>query len=336
MKIDLLNLEPQKINRSLKGKYIFAYGQEKIGKTTLISSFPRSLILSFEPGANALDGVFVQQIDSWADFKIAIKQLQNSKVKDRYDFIGIDTVDVAYELCEEYICQQNMVENIKDIPWGQGHAMLKKEFGKAFRTIAKAGYGLIFISHAAEQTNKDYRGEEYAKIIPAAPNKARDIVNKLVDFIIYVGMEYDDEHPEGIRKMYMKGTKYITAGSRFPNVPEKTNFGYEELKDAVLNAIDSQMKGKENLITDENNSFYGTEREDIPFDELMEECKTLWYDILDTANGNEEEESKLLDKMEAIIVESFGSSIKLSEVSERQKNLVKLVVSDLKDLKEKL
>lgn len=30
MAIDLLNLEPTKISRDLKGKYVFAYGQAKI------------------------------------------------------------------------------------------------------------------------------------------------------------------------------------------------------------------------------------------------------------------------------------------------------------------
>ena len=58
MAIDLLNLEPTKISRDLKGKYIFAYGAAKIGKTSLIASFPKSLIFSFEPGTNALDNIY--------------------------------------------------------------------------------------------------------------------------------------------------------------------------------------------------------------------------------------------------------------------------------------
>ena len=49
MAIDLLNLEPTKISRDLKGKYVVAYGPDKIGKTSLIASFPKSLIFSFEP-----------------------------------------------------------------------------------------------------------------------------------------------------------------------------------------------------------------------------------------------------------------------------------------------
>ena len=119
MAIDLLNLEPTKISRDLKGKYIFAYGAAKIGKTSLIASFPKSLIFSFEPGTNALDNIYKINITSWKDFKLAVKQLQNDKVKEKFDFVGIDTVDIAQELCESYVCNINGVSTIGDIPYGK-------------------------------------------------------------------------------------------------------------------------------------------------------------------------------------------------------------------------
>ena len=93
--MDLLNLQPTRISRSLKGKYILAYGQEKIGKTTLVSSFPKSLIFSFEPGTNAMDNIFAQNITCWSDFRVALRQLKLDGVKEKFDFIGIDTVDIA-------------------------------------------------------------------------------------------------------------------------------------------------------------------------------------------------------------------------------------------------
>lgn len=92
MAINLETLEPTKISRSLKGKYIFAYGAAKIGKTSLIASFPKSLIFSFEPGTNALDNVYKVNITSWRDFKLYVKQLQKDGLKEKFDFIGIDTV----------------------------------------------------------------------------------------------------------------------------------------------------------------------------------------------------------------------------------------------------
>lgn len=50
MAIDLMALEPQKISKDLKGKYILLYGEEKVGKTTIASKFPKVLIAAFEMG----------------------------------------------------------------------------------------------------------------------------------------------------------------------------------------------------------------------------------------------------------------------------------------------
>ena len=50
MAIDLMALEPQKISKDLKGKYILLYGEEKVGKTTIASKFPKVLIAAFDVG----------------------------------------------------------------------------------------------------------------------------------------------------------------------------------------------------------------------------------------------------------------------------------------------
>jgi len=42
--IDLLSLEPQRISRDLKGKYILLYGLPGVGKTSLASEFKKVLI----------------------------------------------------------------------------------------------------------------------------------------------------------------------------------------------------------------------------------------------------------------------------------------------------
>lgn len=119
MAIDLLSLEPTRISRNLKGKYMLFYGEPKSGKTTLLSKLPHSLILAFEPGTNALNNAYVQPIMSWTDFKMVLKQLKLPQLKDKFEFIGIDTADIAYELCEKYVCSQNNVENVGDIPYGK-------------------------------------------------------------------------------------------------------------------------------------------------------------------------------------------------------------------------
>ena len=325
MTIDILNLQPQKISRSLKGKYVFAYGPEKIGKTSLIASFPKSLVLCFEPGTNALDGIYAQPITTWGEFKMVLRQLERAEAKELYDFVGIDTIDIAFELCETYICKQFQVENISDVAWGKAHAALNKEFSKAFRQIAQLGYGLIFISHATEKTLKDYEGKEYNKIVPAAPTRAKDVANKLVDFIIYIGMEYSKDYPDGRRMMQLKGTKTVQAGSRFQYVPDKIEFGYENLRDTILNAIDKQVGGKTESITDEQSTFYKDDK-GRPFEECFNEVKEVWAEIL-----TKDESDPTLDRLNKIIEQNFNRKIKLSSVTEDQQELLELTLIDLKD-----
>ena len=50
MGINILDIQPSVISRSLKDKYILIYGKPKTGKTTLASKFPKNLLCAFEKG----------------------------------------------------------------------------------------------------------------------------------------------------------------------------------------------------------------------------------------------------------------------------------------------
>ena len=90
-----------------------------MGKTTLLSKLPHSLILAFEAGTNALNNAYVQPIKKWTDAKNVLRELRKEAVQEKFHFIGVDTCDIAWSLCEKYICQQNQVQNLGDIPWGE-------------------------------------------------------------------------------------------------------------------------------------------------------------------------------------------------------------------------
>ena len=137
MDIDLLALEPHKVSRDLRGYSVFFYGEPKSGKTTIASKFPNSLLLAFEKGYNALAGVMAQPINSWAEFIKVNRQLKDDKVKEKFATIIIDTSDIAYEYCEKYICNNNGVDTIGDIPYGKGYALVEKEFDSKLRSIVQ-------------------------------------------------------------------------------------------------------------------------------------------------------------------------------------------------------
>lgn len=116
--LNLLDLQPTTISRDLKDKYILLYGVPKCGKTSFAAQCPKNLIFCFEKGVNFLSGVYAADINKWSDFKALLKQLSKPEVKEKFDTITIDTISIAWQLCEQYICTTNGVSTISEIPWG--------------------------------------------------------------------------------------------------------------------------------------------------------------------------------------------------------------------------
>ena len=244
--IDILNIEPTVISRDLKGKYILLYGKPKVGKTTLASRFPKNLLVAFEKGYNAIDGIMAQDVSKWADFKLVLRQLEKPEAQEKFDTITIDTATIAYEKCEQFICAQNGVQSIADIPWGQGYAKTKQEFENCLRKITMLGYGLVLISHI--ETRKEKVDDEHEREIlaPSMPKRCYEVVNQIVDIIGYIATEWDDEG-NSQRWLYTRQTPTIMAGSRFKYLAPKIKLGYDELVNAINDAIDKQREFETSL-----------------------------------------------------------------------------------------
>ena len=128
MAIDLLSIKPNKVSRDLSGYTIYIYGAGGTGKTTLASQLDRALLVAFEIGYKAIPGIRAQDIKTWAEFKQLVRELKKPEVQEVFKSICIDTIDIATDLCEKYICSREGVEKLADIPWGGGWKMMKKEF----------------------------------------------------------------------------------------------------------------------------------------------------------------------------------------------------------------
>lgn len=317
--IDLLNLQPQTISRNLKGKYAMFYGLPGVGKTALAAQFPKILIVGFEMGTNALNNVFVQPAKTWNDWRTICSQLiKKPEVQEKFDTIGIDTVDAAWDLCVKYICNQNGVEKLGDIPWGAGYDMAKKEFQNFFRDLTYAGYGLIFISHSTEKTLKDEKGEEHQQINPALPQRPYDIINKMVDIIGYI-REIEDENGERKRFIFFRGDDRFFAKSRFKYIAPRVEFSYDNIVNAIYNAIDEEVKHSGGDAPSDEVNPYVTQT----FDDLMEDAREVWGKVVQ--NEKVEEASKILE-------ETFGAPTKFSEILPEQIDKLKIVLNNIKEI----
>ena len=319
--IDILSIEPTVISRDLKGKYLLLYGKPKTGKTTMASRFPKNLLIAFEKGYNAIDGIKAVDVNKWSEFRQVLKQLEKPEAREMYDTITIDTTTIAYEMCEQFVCSQNGVQSIRDIPWGQGWTLAKKEFESCLRKITMLGYGLVLISHIETRKEKTADDSEIEILAPSMPKRCYEVVNQIVDIIGYIATEWDEDG-NSHRWLYTRQTPTVMAGSRFPYLASKIKLGYQELVDAINEAIDKQRDLDGATVVDKIEK---VEEEELSFSEIREEASKIWAKLV---NENPENAERILKKVEMI----FGRKLKLSEITEDQKEPFFLVLLEMRDM----
>lgn len=323
MALDLMNLQPSVISRDLKGKFVCIYSIPKAGKTSLACQFPKNLLFGFEHGWNAISGAMAVDITKWSDFKLYLRQLEKAELKEKFNTITIDTVGLAWEMCEQYVCTQNGVQKIADIPWGGGYTACKKEFESCLRKITQLGYGLVIIAHSEKRVEKRSDDSEVEILGPAIPKRAYDIVNQLVDIIGYIDVTWDEDG-NSERWLYTRKTPTIMAGSRFKYLSPKIKFGYQELVDAIADAIEKSEKLDGAVVVD-SEELVAAENEILSYDAVRAEALELWTKLI---AQNEENATRILKKVEMI----FGRQMKLSEITEDQVDLYNLVVLEMREM----
>ena len=283
--------------------------------------FPKNLLLAFEKGYNAIAGIKPVDITKWSDLKLVLRQLEKPEARQMYDTITIDTIGIAWEMCEQFVCAQNGVQKIGDIPWGGGYSACKREFESCLRKITQLGYGLVIIAHVEKRIEKRADDSEVEILGPAIPKRAYEIVNQLVDIIGYIDITWDEEG-NSERWLYTRKTPTIMAGSRFKYLAPKIKFGYNELVEAIGEAIDKAEKLDGAVVVDTTQQVI---EEKLDYNAIRAEAADLWKQLVekDTENAG-----RILKKVEMI----FGRPMKLSEITEDQVDLFNLVLLDMKEM----
>jgi hypothetical protein len=324
--IDIFAIKPHEVSRDLCGYTVLLYGQPKTGKTTTAAQFPQALLCAFETGYLAIPGVMAQPVNKWSEFKQILKQLDSDQARQQFKNVIVDTVDIAYDLCEKYICNQNGVSTVGDLAYGKGYALAKKEFDEALRRIPQMGYGLVMISHAQDKTFKDENGDEYQQIVPTLTNQPRLVVDRMSDIIGYAH-PFQEEDGTVHTTLFMRGTPRFVAGSRFKYTPDSIEFSYDNLVNAIGDAIDRQAKdfgGR--YVTDAPTQAHVAEPE-LDFDALMGQFNELVSKIQNATGGAFG--TTWAPRIVAITDKYLGKGKKVSEMSRDQVEQLVLIVDDL-------
>lgn len=324
MAIDLLNLTPHKVSRDLSGYITYVYGRPKTGKTTLATQMPNSLLLAFERGYNALPGVIAQDITSWAEMKQVYRELKKPEVQKTFKALVVDTVDIASDMCQKYICSQLGIENIGDGGWTtNGWSKYKKEFEEMFRSLTQMGYAVFFISHAKEKTVKRPDNTEYTQVVPALQSSALSIIENMADIYGYAHQVRAENGSKVILTLRHPDDS-IACGGRFKYIAPEIDFNYESLVKALTDAIDKEANAT-------NNQFVTEERENIStlvdynYDALMEEFQSIAGNLMQKNAAN------YGPRITQVIEKYLGKGKKIADTTRDQAEFVYLILTEIKE-----
>jgi hypothetical protein len=205
--------------KSLNDLTVLLYAQSKFGKSSFCSHADGALFLATEAGLNNLE-VFQVPIATWEDLLAACKEIAEGNHS--FKTIIIDTIDNAYRMCTEYICQKGKVEHESDLPFGKGYALVNNEFYRVLNKLSLLPYGLFLVSHSQEKETETRTGK-MTRIVPTLPDKARKIVLGMVDMILYGDLETtkgEDGKPVQRRILRTKPHVNYEAGDRTGQLPE--------------------------------------------------------------------------------------------------------------------
>lgn len=319
MGIDLLGLTPNKVSRDLSGYITYIYGAPKTGKTTLATQMNNSLLLAFEPGYHALPGVIAQDILTWSEMRQVYRELKKPEVREHFDAIIVDTIDIAADKCKKYICSQNDIEDLGDLGYGKGWTKFKDEFNEVFRGLTQLGYAVFFIGHDKEVINEETK----TKIVrPAISNSIKTVIAGMADIYGYAHQKYEGEMSV-LTLRCSDGS--IECGGRFKYLPDEIPTNYQALVTALQEAIDKEAKEHDNQFVTNEKIVPVAEEKTYDFAAMKTEFSNLVGTIMQANPANAARITAIVDKY-------LGKGKKVGDCNPSQSEQLELILLELRDL----
>lgn len=311
------------------GKVILVYSDEnKVGKTKVGVDLPKPYYLRFESGLTAIEGVPYAPLTCWADFKQLNYNLTNSRklarLKELYQTIIIDTIDVAVKWCASYVCDQFEASSIKSGNSGYGlWREYEDEWFLEMNKLLNCGYTIYAIAHAdtVEKVDPNTK-QKYMQWKPFGDKRTTKLIQDTADFCGYVqsnGVDANnDEIPSSI---YFVETPQFVAGSRFDIVPKIEVFSAKNLEAAIEEAVN---KGKKVITREENIVKEEEHRNTLTYDEIIQALSDLWDELGEKYN---EQLCKIVD-------EYLGPNKRITDVTEKQMQQLEMILFEFEQLRD--
>ncbi|WWT40429.1 hypothetical protein [Staphylococcus phage PT94] len=340
---DLLNMEGSKVPTDAKSYSMLVYSAPKQGKTSFVHELygEKVVMLATERRHSHLPNVHVINIDSYPEYLKVMKLLKDDRLKEKYSAICIDTVGRMEDYIRTYVLSKLGIDDLSDLPYGAAYGEYNKELENALKLIEHSGYVPIFIAHSktevkkvllekASDSEKDIDGAqivkdksdgkqyvEYNKQVPDVREKFYNMINRIVDNVLFLDSSVDSNGKEQ-RHIFYRDTPHHVAGASFKHMPEYTELSAKAYEDAMEKAIKSI--DDDSLVNEQREQSKGTQYD---YNALMTEVAELGKKL--QQDGKADERNKVIENV-------LGKGRKVKDLDESQSEVLSVLVDELKEI----
>lgn len=345
----LSNLKPIEVKVRLEDYIHMLLGEKKTGKSTLFrdliythynGDMSKGILFGFEPGQNALDGLYSPQVEDWDDWEDWVEELIEERMSTTFRLVGIDTIDEFLTMAVDKTKRDSKKKDGKICDsinsafggYGRGKKYCLSLIRESLLKLHRAGYGLCFIAHT--KLKKKNTGavlsaeEEYMQLSCALTDDYAGLFENMADMITYLVVDKkvvgdgDEVKNKTARKsvnMHFRSDGEIDCGGRFRDLPYSLPYSVDNylkafkqgVKSSILKPItDSEIK--------ERADRQAKEVEEKAKKEVQKNTIEFMVDKIKSEFSNLGDGAKL--KLQEYVEETQVSS--LDELSEDHRNLV--------------
>lgn len=229
-----LPTEKRKPKASADGAMFLLYGPTKVGKSTFVSNVEECLFIDTEAGLDFLE-VYQASAPTWKDLLEICAEL--AKGQHQFKAIAIDTLDIAYKLCLEWVCAKHGAKHPNDIGGhGHGWGLINTEFYRVLHRLKHMNLSVWLIAHQKEMEIEPKYGKRYTQIVPNLSSSARELVLGLVDVVLFADVEIrkdSDGNAEYGRILRCQADPRHVAGGRAGHLPAKLPLNFAAFQAAL-------------------------------------------------------------------------------------------------------
>lgn len=235
----LLDLELTKTSKDIRDYDLLIYGESGIGKSEFALDLygrDRTIALAFEDSYTGISGAYAVNIDSYSTLTAYLTQLQDPRVREKYDTVVIDTLFLLDHYIEKSICNSYGVDLLGDaLKYNKAYKIVDKKFLTIIKNLQKMGYTIVYIAHPV--VKKVEIGEtEINKYEPRVSDRIKNLLLPEVDIQLFC---FTDGN--GNRKIATQKTQYWDARCRVSEVAPCLDFDPETFKEEFIKGLEKRQ-----------------------------------------------------------------------------------------------